>query len=214
MATLMSNLDAIESAPDADTRKLKVNAAKDHLNAKNIKPRQQYFDPNDLPNKSLPPNPDNTPKLTEGDFIQAGLYNNPTVKLAALGDFTYDKLAGANNPAYLAATTEVVLTPAIQAKAAELDHDPVKIYHWVRNHVEWQPAWGAVQDADLTLSAQRGNALDISSLLIALLRAAGIPARSRPPSSRTGWAASATPSPPGTLPPPAASRSPTCPAAA
>src|SRR5690606_14484091 len=36
---------------------------------------------------------------------------------------------------------------------------------------------GAVQNADLTLSAQRGTAMDIASLTIALLRASGIPAR-------------------------------------
>src|SRR5690606_38908708 len=66
---------------------------------------------------------------------------------------------------------------AVQAKAAELAHNPVRIYSWVRNNVQWQPSWGAVQDADLTLSAQRGNAFDIASLTIALLRASGFPAR-------------------------------------
>ncbi len=93
------------------------------------------------------------------------------------GTFTFDRLAGANDPAYLAATTEVTLSDAIRAQAEALDHDPVNIYHWVRNHIAWQPTWGAVQDADLTLSSQRGNAMDIASLLIALLRASGIPAR-------------------------------------
>ncbi|HEY5604472.1 MAG TPA: transglutaminase-like domain-containing protein [Gammaproteobacteria bacterium] len=99
------------------------------------------------------------------------------VKVAALGDFTYGNLPGASDPAYLAATTEVTLSDAITAKAAELNHDPVTIYHWVRNHIQWQPAWGAMQTADLTLSAQRGNTMDIASLLIALLRASQIPAR-------------------------------------
>jgi hypothetical protein len=58
-----------------------------------------------------------------------------------------------------------------------LDHNPVKIYHWVRNNLEWLPTWGAWQDAELTLSARRGNAVDSAGLLIALLRASGIPAR-------------------------------------
>jgi hypothetical protein len=98
-------------------------------------------------------------------------------QLATLGDFTFNKLTGATNPAYLAESDEVKLTPAIQAKAAELNHDPVKIYHWVRNNITWQPTWGGIQNADLTLSAQRGNAMDIASLTIALLRAARIPAR-------------------------------------
>jgi hypothetical protein len=56
-------------------------------------------------------------------------------------------------------------------------YDPVKIHHWVRNHIEWIPTWGAVQNAELTLSAKRGNAMDIASLTLALLRASGIPSR-------------------------------------
>ncbi|HEU4653405.1 MAG TPA: transglutaminase-like domain-containing protein [Steroidobacteraceae bacterium] len=75
------------------------------------------------------------------------------------------------------ATTEVVLTDDIKAKSAELHNNPVEIYNWVRNNVQWQPTWGAIQDASHTLSAQRGNAFDISSLTIALFRASGIPAR-------------------------------------
>ena len=50
-----------------------------------------------------------------------------------------------------------MLTPVIREKASELGHDPVRIHHWVRNHIEWQPGWGAAQDAELTLGARRGN---------------------------------------------------------
>jgi hypothetical protein len=96
---------------------------------------------------------------------------------AALGDFQFDKLPGASDPSYLAPTTEVVLTDAIKAKAQALNYNPVQIYNWVRNNVEWIPTWGAQQDADVTLGSQRGNAMDIASLLIALYRASGIPAR-------------------------------------
>ncbi len=177
MQTLKQNLNELESALDDDDRTLKAKKTKDHLKEKQKKRRQQPFDPNDLPNKSLQPNPANTPKLSKAQFIQAGLTDNPTVKLAAHGTFTFDKLPGTSDPAYLAATAEVTLTPAIQAKAAELGHNPVKIYNWVRNNVEWLPTWGATQDADVTLGSKRGNSLDIASLLIALYRASGIPAR-------------------------------------
>ncbi len=177
MQTLKQNLNALESALDDDDRTLKAKKAKDHLKEKQKKRRQQPFDPNDLPNKSLQPNPANTPKLSKAQFIRAGLTDNPTVKLAAHGTFTFDQLPGASDPAYLAATAEVTLTPAIQAKAAELEHNPVKIYNWVRNNVEWLPTWGATQDADVTLGSKRGNSLDIASLLIAFYRASGIPAR-------------------------------------
>ena len=80
-------------------------------------------------------------------------------------------------PADLAETSEVTLTAAIRAKAQELDNNPVAIHNWVRNTIEWTPTWGAIQSAQDTLDKQRGNAVDIAGLQIALLRAAGIPAR-------------------------------------
>lgn len=178
MAAVKANLDAIGSATNDTDRSIRILKARDHLKAKQAKkgPKTQ-FDPNDLPNKSLQPNPNNKPKLTPNDFIRAGLISNPTVKLAAHGSFRIDQLPSASDPAYLAATTEVTLTDAIRAKAAELNHNPVQIYNWVRNNVEWIPTWGAAQDADITLGSKRGNSLDIASLLIALLRASDIPAR-------------------------------------
>ena len=77
----------------------------------------------------------------------------------------------------LAQTPEVTLTAAIRAKAQELGNNPVAIHNWVRNTIEWTPTWGAIQSAQDTLDKQRGNAVDIAGLQIALLRAAGIPAR-------------------------------------
>ena len=177
LATLLANLEAIADAGVDDARMARVRQARDHLQAKKLKPSRQPCDPNHLPNASLQPNPNNKPRQTRGDFSRAGLFGNPAVHLAALGDFTFADLPGAGDPAYLAETSEVKLSQAVQAKAAELNHDPVAIYHWVRNHIEWLATWGAMQDADLTLGSLRGNAFDIATLLIALLRASGIPAR-------------------------------------
>jgi hypothetical protein len=89
--------------------------------------------------------------------------------LKALPDFS--------NPQYLASAGEAEITADIKAKAQELNNNPVQIYEWVRNNVEWQPTWGGQQTADMTLDVKRGNAMDIATLTIALLRAAGIPAR-------------------------------------
>ncbi|RRR98862.1 transglutaminase family protein, partial [Aquabacterium soli] len=77
----------------------------------------------------------------------------------------------------LAETPETQRTAAIKAKALELGNNPVNIQNWVRNNVEWVPTWGAIQSAQDTLDKKRGNAIDIASLEIALLRAAKIPAR-------------------------------------
>lgn len=144
---------------------------------KQFKRKQQPFDPNEVSDRSLKPNPTNMPKVNKDEFTQAGLHSTPYTKLAALGDFTFDNLAGASDPVYLAASDEITLSQAIKDKAAELLFDPIKIHHFVRNNIEWVPSWGAIQNADLTLSAQRGNAMDISSLTIALLRASQIPSR-------------------------------------
>ncbi|MHB8534103.1 MAG: transglutaminase-like domain-containing protein [Sulfuricaulis sp.] len=177
MAALKAQLDDVDKAQDDTERYARAKKAYDYLKLKNTQRARPKFDPNDLPDKSLQPNHKNTPKLKKSDFVRAGLISNPSVKLAALGDFKFDKLPGASDPAYLAETAEVTLTPAIRAKAQALNYNPVQIYNWVRNNVEWIPTWGAQQDADVTLGSQRGNAMDIASLLIALYRASGIPAR-------------------------------------
>lgn len=77
----------------------------------------------------------------------------------------------------LAENEEVQLTPEVRALATSLGNNPVRIYEWVRNNIEHYPTFGAVQGSQLTLDNKRGNAFDSASLLIALLRAAGTPAR-------------------------------------
>lgn len=98
--------------------------------------------------------------------------NQRRVLVASTGDLT-----GLLGPDELAETIEVQFTPEIRAKAAELGNNPVKIFNWVRNNIEFVPTWGSIQGAQLTLETKQGNAFDTASLLIALLRAAGIKAR-------------------------------------
>ena len=80
-------------------------------------------------------------------------------------------------PEDLQANPDVQITPAIRALAESLDNNPVKIHNWVHDHVEYLPTWLSTQGSQRTLESRRGNAFDIASLTIALLRAAGIPAR-------------------------------------
>ena len=89
------------------------------------------------------------------------------------------QLAAATPPvaAELAPNEDVQITPDITALAASLGNQPLAIYQWVRNNIEFLPTYGSVQGSQMTLDARRGNAFDIASLLIALLRAAGIGAR-------------------------------------
>ncbi|MDA8456530.1 transglutaminase [Acidovorax sp. GBBC 3334] len=123
------------------------------------------------------------PSETKVGWLQ-NLHKGQEVKLAQTGggsggiQFNITPEPGqAPATADLAETPEVTLTSAIRAKALELGNNPVAIHNWVRNTIEWTPTWGAIQSAQDTLDKQRGNAVDIASLQIALLRAAGIPAR-------------------------------------
>ena len=144
-----------------------------NINTEKFNRYQQPFDVNNLPNRRLQADPNNKPKIFKEQFSSL----QPIATVAALGDFDYSKLKEADNPLYLEESDEIMLSDKIKAKAEELEYDPVKISNWVRNNIEWLPTWGAIQNAELTLSARRGNAMDIASLTISLLRASKIPAR-------------------------------------
>lgn len=77
----------------------------------------------------------------------------------------------------LAETPEIQFTPAITAKAQELNGHPLKIYEWVRNNIEYVPTYGSIQGADMCLQTKQCNDTDTASLLIALLRVSGVPAK-------------------------------------
>ena len=76
----------------------------------------------------------------------------------------------------LSETPEVQFTPEIQALATQLNHNPVKIYEWVRNNIEFVPTYGSIQGADMCFQTRQCNSIDTASLLLALLRTSNIPA--------------------------------------
>jgi hypothetical protein len=84
---------------------------------------------------------------------------------------------GAPTPDDLAETIDAPFTADIRAKALALNGDPVKVFAWVHDNIAYFPSSGSVQGAQETLEKQNGNAFDQASLLIALLRSSGIPAR-------------------------------------
>ncbi len=67
---------------------------------------------------------------------------------------------------------ETEVTDEIQALAAALQNDPVRIYEYVRDHISYEPTYGQRKGAQGTLLSGRGNDLDQSALLVALLNAA------------------------------------------
>ncbi len=80
-------------------------------------------------------------------------------------------------PGDLAQTLEVQFAPEIVHLADELGSSPLAIFNWVRANIEFDPYVGSRRGAAETLRLRAGNDMDQASLLIALLRASGIPAR-------------------------------------
>ncbi|HYL34545.1 MAG TPA: DUF6531 domain-containing protein, partial [Bryobacteraceae bacterium] len=77
----------------------------------------------------------------------------------------------------LAASKVVQLTAGIAAAAQSLGNDPVRLYAWVHDNVQYLPYMDARQNSQAVLWSRQGNDLDQATLLIALLRASQIPAR-------------------------------------
>ncbi len=74
----------------------------------------------------------------------------------------------------LSETPEIQFTQDIQALAAQLNYNPVSIYNWVRNNIEYAPTYGSIQGAEACFQSKQCNDFDTASLLIALLRASNI----------------------------------------
>jgi RHS repeat-associated protein len=69
------------------------------------------------------------------------------------------------------------ITPEIQTLATGLENDPLAIYDYVYNHIDYIPSWGLLKNPRETLLASAGNAFDQAALLSALLEAAGFQTR-------------------------------------
>jgi len=146
-----------------------------------FKPAHQPLDPNNLPWGN--PDADDTrkPKTNSQDLSEV-IHGepNPAFMLAKTVFDSVVKPAHADNvpgAGDLAETPDVKLTESIKLLAQQLNNNPVEIYNWVRNNIEFIPTYGSIQGANYTLQSSKGNAFDTASLLIALLRAADIPAR-------------------------------------
>ncbi|MFP1678351.1 transglutaminase domain-containing protein [Alloalcanivorax sp. C16-2] len=179
-ATMRETLDQALDSGSLEEQEEAMAALVDFMDRFTLDKPRDPFDPNKLPWRT--PDPDKTPtpaRSAEALSQRTGLpLFEQGLELASLNNNAALSVApGAPTDEALAATLDAPKTPAIQAKAAELDHDPVRIYQWVRNNIEFIPSYGSIQGAEYTLELGKGNAFDTASLLIALLRASDIPAR-------------------------------------
>lgn len=66
------------------------------------------------------------------------------------------------------------ITPEISELARGLRYDPLRIYEYIANHIEFEPYYGSKKGAHLTLLEGSGNDFDQAALLVALLRVSGL----------------------------------------
>lgn len=172
-------VNALESASDLEEQLSALEAIEAQLEEQKVERTHTPADPDRLP-WGVPSDQLREPLTNPKDLNDAlGLLSfDPTQYLAGNGT-SGTTFASLDRPGAedLAETIEVQFSEAIKRLAAEQDHHPVKIYNWVLNNIEFIPSYGSIQGADYTLQSRKGNAFDTASLLIALLRAAKIPAR-------------------------------------
>jgi len=167
METLLTNLESVQKEKNEPKLAHLLNHSLVHLERQQLKRTQESSAPHELPFG-------NPSKEVRQPFeTQNGLVEN------VLGTATVSKTQKSRGPepADLTETAEVRFTPRIQALATELEQNPIKIYTWVHNNIQFIPSFGSIQGADMTLKTRKGNAIDTASLLIALFRASGIHAR-------------------------------------
>ncbi len=179
MQQLLSRLQAIEQARDYPSLMAQVKALSQLLQPPH-QPATQPIDPDKLPHRTptVQPRPPATSKLELPEF-----YNRlpkEGVAIASLSPVSLNLVGQASDtpqPQDLQETLEVKFTPEIQQLANSLGKNPVRLFEYVRNQFEYEPTYGSIKGAQGTLWAKSGNDFDQASLLIALLRASGIPAR-------------------------------------
>jgi transglutaminase-like putative cysteine protease len=156
-----------------------LDAAERQLSTMLARPVHTALDPEKLPHRLGEPQR-RAPRLKASEFTefrtqkpqQSGAAGRRDVKVLGFG-----QKAAPPTPADLAATLEVQLTPEITQKAAELGNDPLRIFAFVHNSIDFTPTRGSIQGAAACLQTRLCNDMDTASLLIALLRSAGVPAR-------------------------------------
>ena len=83
-----------------------------------------------------------------------------------------------SDPRLLASTVDADTNdPYIQEEAAALNYDPTQIFNFLHAQIGYNSYLGSVRGARGTLWSNAGNALDVASLGVALMRASGIPAQ-------------------------------------
>jgi transglutaminase-like putative cysteine protease len=179
---LEQQLDEVATLHAADALDTRIEALLNRFGTMPTRNAHQRFDPKRMPYRPASGKaraPKSKPEELAALFP---LSAEPRMLLASSNpqlDLIVGALAAptAVAPEYLSANEDVQLTAQIREMAQALGPNPVAIYNWVRNNIDYVPSYGSIQGSELTLQNAKGNAYDIASLLIALYRTSGIAAR-------------------------------------
>lgn len=164
---LQRQLEEVAASEPGAERRAALDAALANLRSGPLERPHQALDPENLPFARVPLG-ERSPRLSDEAYGGGAGAAAPRRVAAA---------ASAPRPEDLQADEDVQITPEIEALAASLGDDPLALYRWVHDHVAFVPTYGSAQGSAMTLLSRRGNAFDTAALLVALLRAAGVPAR-------------------------------------
>jgi len=174
--TLISLLNAVNRKGNKGKAKA-LEQLQAFLNEQQFEKSHSTLDPHRLPFGTPKPNTQppavDSVTLWQKTHAPVQVASNGVLPITAASVFTSHTPGAAE----LAETIDTVQTQAIKDLAVQLHNNPTEIYAWVANNIRFVPSYGSIQGADMTLQTKRGNAMDTASLLIALLRAAHIPAR-------------------------------------
>lgn len=169
---LRTNLDDIEKAKTKTETDAEIEKTKAHL--EKVKPPKKHIplDPNKLPHRTAEPvfkEPRTSPEqFSLEQRAESKAPKKDSILVASTGPLDgllspnsepstsnlLVALANPASPADLAETIEVQFTPEIRAKAQELGYNPVKIYNWIRNNIEYVPTYGSIQGANMCLQTK------------------------------------------------------------
>ena len=178
-------LTELLNTKDLEKAELLWESLKGKLKDQQFKPSHSPYDPNTMP-FGTPSKDIRSPSITS-----TGLQSALGIQAKAILVASSDSLSGLSEQAlrelragdlpqsdlYLAETPDIQINKAMRDLANQLNNNPTEIYTWVHNNIFFIPSHGSIQGAAMTLDLKKGNATDTASLLIGLLRAAGIPAR-------------------------------------
>jgi hypothetical protein len=167
---LLDNIDALLNSKDKDQQRQNVNKTRAHLKKVKREKKEKFLGSDQLPHRSV--NREALARVLGESLIPSYTYGTGLTNLTPWMDiFDYPV------PHDTIETIDAQITPEIEDLAEMLGHDPIRIYEFVRNNFDYEPYYGSVKGSQETLWEEAGNDVDLASLLIALYRASGIPAR-------------------------------------